>query len=153
MKSLIWLTAIGLLGGLSNPSGNEDACSAWKRLLTDVKPREEVLKWADSQIFSRTFSQGDLTWGRLHGPGRMKAISLQRTGIELPNNISGAEVRIIYLDSDSVPGGVFIGHRSYQGVIIARATLADVAAASEITADAFPSEKDRIALVCETLDR
>lgn len=152
-KKLIWLVALGLFGGACNSADDTNACATWKQLLADEKSKEEVLKWADSQIFSRAFSQRDLTLGRLHGPGRLEALSLQRTGIELPNSLSGAEVRVIYLDSDSVPGAIFIGHRSYKGVIIAKLTLAEVVAASEITADAFPDQDGRIALVCETPDR
>lgn len=122
-------------------------CNAFRDYVDDSEKTREIVEWADQYIFSRTFSQSDITLGAAVGPGRLGALSLERTRIALPDPLRGYEIRPLG-NNLAQPAGVFIGPRSFRGLIVSRGPLTEMLSALKYTGEPKDEAMDRVIWTC-----
>lgn len=99
----------------------ERECAFYEAIVASRANVEKLETWADSVVFSRSFRVEEVGTGRLVGPGR-RAI---RVGVikDIPDvdlTYIGSDYEIRLIGSPDEPQGVFLGERSFSGVIVAR---------------------------------
>lgn len=143
------LSIIILIGALSGCQVYD--CSRYKRIVSDSEKSRFLELWADKNVFSRTFAKNDLgsTLG-IVGPGRRQI--LRSAGVEVPSQIVGSyevplSIRIIGTNS-AEPHGIFLGNRSFLGILVARKDMHSLLLESKITLDALEITNGRVAVIC-----
>lgn len=120
-------------------------CGRYYRFVEDRDSYEEIVGWADRNVFSRKFSTDELRAGRLVGPGR-RALprSVHRN---VPIDSENIEVRIV--DSNwSSPDLIFVGSRRLQGVLISRREIDRSLDGANLSIRLMEGSKGRVAVMC-----
>ena len=133
-------------------SGCQDSqCNRLKMIVENPKHSLELEKWADENFFSRRFEPSDFdSSGGLVGPGRR---SVKRDiGLEVPEAVFPTQDWIMTMrplgpNSDS-PEGIFIGERSFLGILIARGSLSDLLQKTGMSSDVSELTNGRVAVIC-----
>lgn len=144
LKSAISCVLLALVASCT-PS---DGCDEYRSLLGSSDARADLARWADEQIFARTFESQDFDTLGFVGPGKGGAnFALELAGIQLPATLTGYTVRSVGPDRYR-PDVIFLGKRRYQGLLIARGELE--ASLSRTTIDRSRVEKldGRFAMMC-----
>lgn len=117
MTSMIAL--VGMTIVLATPLELE--CGFYEAVVASKASVEELETWADRVVFSRSFDVGELRSGRFVGPGR-KAIRVDviKDLPEVDLTYIGRAYEIRLIGSVEEPQGVFLGERSFSGVIVTR---------------------------------
>jgi hypothetical protein len=142
MKQLLILLVMSQLGACQWRE-----CNELTKLVQSDKNVSTLEVWADSAVFDRTFERGDLGDTGLVGPGRYGlrgdiGIIPPSQNFAIPENWS---IRLLGSDFRS-PEGIFIGQRSYLGIIVARTDLRATLKSARIQITDF--ENGRVAVMC-----
>lgn len=123
-------------------------CGEYNRYVDDKEANEQLLRWADANVFNREFTDADLRVGSIVGPGgRFKSISIERSDLHVPKWFEDHELKVLGPDQYK-PNVIFVGKRRYQGLIIARRTLEDSIAGTEVILDLLEKRTERVAVIC-----
>lgn len=123
-------------------------CGKYDRFISDGRDREKLLSWVDANIFDRTFRDDELRGGELIGPGRrFKSIFMERSNIVVPGWLSGYEVRILGPDQYK-PDAVFIGARSFKGLVVTRGELLSSLQGTDVKPEWLDRIEKRVATMC-----
>lgn len=122
-------------------------CERYERYLKDEKSHARLLDWADKAIFSREFHRSQVWVGNAVGPGRLGAYRPDNANLALPEAFDGAEVRPLGKNLEH-PVGIFVGHSSYCGLMIARGDLDQMLADAGLALRESDQRLDRVALIC-----
>lgn len=124
-------------------------CGKYNKFVDDSKSSEELLLWADGNIFDRDFSDSDLRVGQIVGPGgRFKSISLDRSGRRPPPGfLKDYEIKIVG-PNQYHPNIIFIGRSGYKGVVVSRNEMDESVVGTEIISDLLWKRRGRIAVIC-----
>lgn len=117
-------------------------CGKYYKYVDDMKSRQEILSWADSNIFS-LHNPPPLGSGRLVGPGRRAIKGLDAA----PGDLAGDEVRLLGLDAHGI-SGVFIGRHSFRGILIAREENSQYLEAAGVDGSLLEKTSERVAVMC-----
>lgn len=130
--SLIRIVLVFMLAAASlTISGcNHPECAQYSPFVSSDEIRDRLLNWVDSEIFSQTLLQSDLSGSVLLGPGKNRIQSIQGHELDLPRFLyelpfstafSGRAPQILLLGEDSSkPIAIFIGRVSFRGLIVSR---------------------------------
>ncbi|MFC4822194.1 hypothetical protein [Dokdonella ginsengisoli] len=124
-------------------------CGGYAEILRSDDLRAQLLRWADEEIFSRTFGKKDFEeiLGFV-GPGRQGAdFSIERSGIQIPSFIDGYSIRSVGPDRYH-PNVIFVARRRYQGILISRGDFEDSLKGTKIDPSAPEMRKGRLAMIC-----
>jgi hypothetical protein len=126
-------------------------CSRFKKIASSRQELAIILDWADNKIFSRAFDRDDFSGSGIVGPGKY---SLRRSPeFYAPKAIfydfESLSVRLLGQDESS-PVGVFIGTRSFEGIVIAKMSLDDLQQRAKLTFDASQVFDKRVAVICRS---
>ena len=136
-KLIAALTAATTSAGCSGA-----ACSQYETFVRDQQRYEEIVAWADENVFSRAFSKDDLWVGHLSGPGRWGAVSIERSSLKPPSGLQEDEIRLIGREKFQAHA-VFVGGSSYRGVVIVRTTFDECSSATEVERGAFFATREQ----------
>lgn len=125
----IFCGACLVVSGCTHPE-----CAQYSSFVDSIEARDELLTWADTEIFSKKLLEGDLSGSILLGPGKRKIKSVRGRTLDLPHSLyelpfsvalSGRSPDVLILGEDvSNPVAIFIGRVSYRGLIISRNDIA-----------------------------
>lgn len=115
--SLVRLTVLCLVAFSCISCGLMNRCDFYERVLNDKRQRDAVVAWADRCFSYFPLDERLVNVGALVGPGSWR-ITEPRCTEDIPISISDLEVRV--LGDDSAPRGLFVGHTSYQGLVVQR---------------------------------
>ena len=102
-------------------TGNAGDCDEYSKVIKTNG--NVVLRWADAEIFARTFVSQDFRVAGMIGPGRNGAnFSIDRSRIQTPAWLSEYNIRSIGPDRFH-PDVLLIGKRRYEGIVITRGEL------------------------------
>lgn len=120
-------------------------CGQYYKFTEDKDSYSELVKWADNNVFNRTFSIDELRAGSLVGPGRRALPRSVHAGIPLESD--NIEVRIV--DSNWVsPDLIFVGSRRLQGLLVSRRGIKDSLNSEELEIDLMEDSVGRVAIMC-----
>jgi hypothetical protein len=126
-------------------------CNRLKALVQNDGNSKQLSDWADNAIFSRTFSKQDIAaFDGIAGPG---AFAIRNGAIDAPPSVisSGGHgtlnVRLLGPDITR-PDGVFLGERSFLGILISRNDMAELLKKARMSADAAEFTNGRISVIC-----
>lgn len=140
------------LAGMTGSAGcSGAACSEYETFVQDQQRYDEIVAWADENVFNRSFSKGDLWVGHLSGPGRWGAVSIERSALKPPSGLEENEIRLVGRERFQAHA-VFVGGSSFQGVVIVRTTFDELSSATELKREAFSATKGRVGIICEKRD-
>lgn len=123
-------------------------CGEYRDLIHDTKKREELVRWADTEIFSRKFESNDFRVAGMIGPGRDGAnFSLERAEIKIPQWLEGYVIRAVGPDKFQ-PNVLFVGRRRYQGLIITQNELDKSIKGTSIDITKLEEWSGRVGLIC-----
>lgn len=124
-------------------------CGAYSKMIHDSDRREELLKWADDQVFSRNFEKKDFDEiTGFVGPGRTGAnFSIEKSGIEVPRWLDGYTIRAVGPDKFH-PDVLLVGLRRYQGILIARKDLDESVSRTTMDKSKIEGREGRLAMIC-----
>jgi hypothetical protein len=109
-----------------------------------------MARWADEQIFARTFEPEDFDTVGFVGPGKGGAnFALELAGIQLPAMLTGYTVRSVGPDRYR-PDVIFLGKRRYQGILITRGELDESLTRTTIDPRRVEQPNGRLAMMCYT---
>ena len=132
-------------------------CGHYEVFVEDSAEHRELVQWADATVFATPLSSRDLVPTFMAGPGKFRIRSIAEKPLSLPPALAefkhwlgGGPPEIQLMGDDKTsPVAVFIGKKSYRGLVVARS---DIGAA--IGADKPGAEKDiwkvgnRVAVLC-----
>lgn len=126
----------------------ENACKEFLTVVEDPAMRGRLEDWADSEIFSKSFSSSDFRMGHFSGPGiRSLSFDLQGGAIRLPDWIAkDSEVRVV--NGDAQIETIFIAGGRYMGWVIARKGWTTSIDGRRMREDMIVLRKGRVGLVC-----
>lgn len=137
---------LAMVAGCSPDGG----CDDYRRALGRSDVRAELVRWADEQIFARTFDSEDFDPVGFVGPGKGGAnLALARAGIQLPTMLMGYTVRSVGPDRYR-PDVIFLGKRRYQGILITRGELDEALTRTTIDRRRVEQPNGRVAMMCYT---
>ena len=123
-------------------------CGQYQRLLEDNAKREQLLNWADREIFSRNFSEYDFRVSGMMGPNRYGGnFSIDRANISMPSWLAGYNIRAVG-PNKLHPDVLLIGKRRYQGVVVTRGSLDDSLKGTTITLASLDDWEGRLGVMC-----
>lgn len=126
-------------------------CRYYKSVIADDEKARALEAWADEEVFNNTYTNED--YGSdlgIVGPGR--SVFSGSSGVSVPafwNGPYGAISSVRVLGADLTrPEGVFLGERSFAGIVIARESLEEMLAKSKMTSEGLDGTNGRIAAMC-----
>lgn len=109
----------------------QTSCAPYDRLAKSDSGRLEIVNWVDQMFFLRGLSDDDFGGGNLVGPGRVGVFrrafyqeSLPASLGQIEKIIGPIEIRPMGADRKN-PEAVFIGGKSFQGIVITRREFTD----------------------------
>lgn len=132
--------------GMSGCKGME--CGEYNVYLSDAKAREKLVEWADTAIFSKTFSADDFARGGMNGPGPGPGnLRNEIAGALLLSELSNQNIRFMGRDGFN-PDMILVGKRKYQGILISRSDFDSDLAKIRLTKDRLEGSVGRVGLLC-----
>jgi hypothetical protein len=124
-------------------------CGRSRDYLQDKEKSGQLLKWVDSAIFSREFSEDDYERAEYKGAGPPFVISADAVGITAAGESEVLEIRIIGTNFEK-PDGVYVALSPTSGIVIARSNLDEMLAAKLPTTQVLrsPSHPNRLGSYC-----
>ena len=144
-------TVMLIVLSIFNSSCTTYECAHYKAVLKD---KEEVRKrehWADINVFGKKYTMEDYEIDlSIVGPGRR--VFNRESGVSIPDFWNGpfhdiSRVRALG-DDLTQPEAVFLGERSFAGILIARSTIDEMLTKSKISAPGLDGENGRVAAMC-----
>lgn len=142
---------LALVAACSTPE-----CDQYRVLLESDLDRSALEQWADEVAFRRELAASDYELGYLSGPGRHGALR-DASGSSLPDALLNftywiplelPEVRPLGGEK-ARPDAIFVGRKSFQGLVIARGALEDVIKTLQLPDKSVAKTKsERIGIVC-----
>lgn len=149
--------AAGLALVLSASGCRQLECGQYEAFVDDTPQHRELLQWADATIFATPLAARDLVPSFLAGPGSYRIRSLAEKPLQLPPALANfrhwlgggpPEVQLMGEDK-TLPAAIFIGKKSYRGVVVARADIgAAVGADKPGGKENIWKMRDRVAIIC-----
>lgn len=137
---------------LSGCAGAE--CDRYAEVVASASEVHEIQAWSDSKIFSVRVRQDGLVSGGLVGPGKWRArasvVATLPTALFERHLLAGGptlQVRLLG-DDPSVPDAIFIGRKSFLGLIVARGQLSEAVKRLGISPQYISATNDRVAVLC-----
>lgn len=130
-------------------------CVPYDRIARSDSSRMEIISWADQMFFLRMLDDDDFGGGKLVGPGQAGVFrrsiyqeSLPASLRKLEQLLGSIEIRPMGMDRKN-PEAIFIGIKSFQGIIITRRDFSDSFAIMGFSADGnFRIIDRRMGLMC-----
>ena len=132
-KTVALLTILLLSTTLSGCLDGE--CTQYKKFTGDTPERRQLIAWADEKIFSAHLSATDRRVGDLNGPGRWSIRPISGEPLMLPSALRSMrywvdgpppEIRILEESSKNDVVGIFLGRRSFQGLVVSKASIREL---------------------------
>lgn len=148
-------TAILFALAISGSGCSAAECQYYADAARDDVVARRLEGWADATVFPRRFASSDLVSdATLVGPGR-RSFS-HTSGVAPPPFLRGPtnairRVRPVGPD-ESLPAAIFIGERSFAGLIIARHAVTGDLASAGIDATALVAVNGRVGVMCRNED-
>jgi hypothetical protein len=126
-------------------------CRYYKSVIADDETARTLEAWADQEVFNGTYAYKDYHSDlSIVGPGRRTFSN--SSGVSVPAFWNGpysaiSSVRVLGADLTR-PEGVFLGERSFAGIVIARESLEEMLAKSKMTSEGLDGTNGRIAAMC-----
>lgn len=123
-------------------------CGEYYRFVEDSNEREELTRWADEAVFSRSFAREEISSHGMDGPGPSPGnLAPSIASTLLPVELQKYNIRFLGSDS-SRPDLVFLGLRKYQGVYVSRGEFASDLAKTRMTMDRLDAQEARVGVLC-----
>lgn len=135
-----WLLMCAFLSSCKQVS-----CGRYYQFTDDQSSYDQIVEWADRNVFSRSFSVKELRAGSLVGPGRRALPRSIHKG--LPIDLADFEVRIVDSDWEN-PDLIFVGKRRLQGILISRRKINVSLSSAGLPIELMEKTKGRVALMC-----
>lgn len=142
MKTANFLPLL-LVSFLSGCSSSD--CLRYEKYVNHREDNAEITQWADKEIFQKKLGNEDLGTGFLAGPGKGTIMGHGREALK-KLGLGAEEVWWIGPDQH-FPDGIFVGRSSYNGLIIAKRSIADLESASGYSLK-DDKQLNRVALIC-----
>lgn len=136
------------------------ACDPYREVLASESDVNSLTEWADATIFSRQLSRSEYVMGRLAGPGRNGALPhefvkfgyIEEMIVSKRNAWTSlfpqSEIEIRPIGLEELPSAVFIGHRSFRGLIVSRRAFDSPDTSKFVPPDWLDSQLNRVGVVC-----
>lgn len=147
---LMHLSACSNLEESGGTSMNLQAeCPQYRPFLEEDVMRSKLVEWADSNVFSREFSDDDFVWGHFSGPGRSLMTFDTKAGpLKIPEWLpADYEVRVVGQSKEDVRT-IFITGGRYQGLIVVRDKWADSIDEKYLKHKMVVAQVGRVGLIC-----
>ncbi|MEZ5464663.1 MAG: hypothetical protein R3F22_05425 [Lysobacteraceae bacterium] len=144
-----WIRWFALaVGSLTLYGCKEIDCGRYRHFLKNADDRVSLQQWADSEIFTRSFTSSELRTNCLRGPlpspGCLKRDLAQSL---LPDGLKHHYVRLIGMNADR-PDMILIGLRKFQGLLVSRGSFDSALAQTRFTKDRLEGVEGRVGLLC-----
>lgn len=134
----------------------EAECNQYRSAIEDEKLRQDILEWADGAFFEIAIKPDEIVSGGLIGPGDWRVRSREILA-RLPVGISSGswfsegralEVRLLG-ENPLSPHAVFLGRKSYKGLVISKGEIISTLKELEFRIDRdVQAPSGRLAILC-----